>query len=104
METSDQLEMQELMRRLEGVQNRFESPAQRKLNLVKKNLDRKSYHFKRTFKAEDGIIVLEALKAEFDGTNIAMPGDSHMTHYFLGCRDVIKYIEQMIEYDPHKEK
>jgi len=60
-------------------------------------LRKKSQHFVTVFNTPDGKQVLEALEAEFDGTDI-MAETSEKTAYNLGRRDVVVYIRQMLDY------
>lgn len=64
----------------------------------KKRLAKKAEIMKRAFTSPDGAEALVILKAEFDSLNIFNPGDPHGTSYKLGSRDVVVYIEQLINH------
>lgn len=65
---------------------------------TKKRLAKKSEVMRRVFSSPDGEAALEVLREEFDSINIYVQGDPHGTSYKLGCRDVVKYIEQLIKH------
>lgn len=64
---------------------------------------KKSEPFKRTFLTQAGQEVLTALDDAFNGVDLR--GKSvEDTYYNLGARDVLMYINQMIEYNPRLKK
>ena len=65
---------------------------------VKKRLAKKAALFKKVFESPDGQAALNVLREEFDALNIFVHGDPHGTSYKLGSRDVVKYIEQLVNY------
>lgn len=100
----DNPETLQLLDQLNRLNDKFRTPTERKVERIRQNLHRKATYFQRLFTSPDGVVVFEALKEEFDSANIFIPNDPHSTSYFLGCRDVVKYIQQMIDYDSKKEK
>lgn len=67
------------------------------LEEIRQELHQKSKTFKTAFGTPDGKKVLEILSNEFDDLGL-MDENPHRTHYNLGRRDVVKYIQQMIEF------
>lgn len=66
-------------------------------------LSKKAEAFKRTFLTQTGQEVMEALDAAFNGVDLR--GKSvEDTYYNLGARDVLMYINQLIEYNPRLKK
>ena len=66
-----------------------------KITEARKELVRRSLCFSRTFSTPDGIEVLEKLKQEFDPA-VLCSEDQHKTVVRSAQRDVIRYIEMMI--------
>lgn len=66
------------------------------LETAKERLKKKAKVFQNLFSTPDGKKALEALQQEFDSVDI-MSDTPEKTAYRLGQRDVVKYIEQMIQ-------
>lgn len=66
------------------------------------NLNKKARIFKNVFSTGNGKVILQALKDEFDAMEIR-DNDPYNTYYNLGRRDVVKYIEQMMNHTEKKE-
>jgi hypothetical protein len=71
--------------------------------VAKEALLKKAAAFKQTFLTESGEAVLGALRDEFNSSDL-IGKDTHDTYYKLGARDLLVYIEQMIEYNPRLHK
>lgn len=67
---------------------------------IREKLRLKAQVVRRVFSSMDGKRVLQILREELDGPNIVDPLSPHMTHYNLGKRDAMVYIQQLID---HKE-
>jgi hypothetical protein len=52
--------------------------------------------FVNVFSSPDGKKVLEQLKKEFDPDTLHVEGDTHATYINLGRRDVVIFIEEVI--------
>lgn len=73
-----------------------------KLELVIKEVVKRSAPYKRLFKGEDGKVVLQDLKAEFRKTSVV--GDSlYDTAIRAAQYDVLDYIEKMINIKGEEE-
>lgn len=68
---------------------------------VKRKLMIKAGLVHKVFSSPDGKQVFEFLKEQFDSGELFSPDNPNLTNYRLGARDVVVYIQQLIN---HKEK
>jgi len=69
---------------------------------ARRNLRRKADLFREVFGSPHGQRVLHMLKEEYD-PDILFTEDPRLTDFKLGGRDVIKYIESILEFDRVEE-
>ena len=65
---------------------------------IAENLRQKSLRFKSLFSTQVGQQVLKDLREEFDPRELKGE-DTHSTYFNLGGRDVIMYIDQLLDFD-----
>lgn len=71
---------------------------------IRKALKEKSDKFKRVFLDDpDGVEVLKGMRDMFDPSNI-FDRDTGITAFKLGQRDVIKYVDSLVNYVPKGEE
>lgn len=54
---------------------------------------------KRALGTADGEALMKILQEEFNSDSILVPNDSHSTHYNLGRRDVVIYLQQLQRFE-----
>lgn len=70
---------------------------QAKIELAREKYRDKAISFFNLFNTPDGKVVLDELKEQFVDRTSIVPGDPYATHANEGAREVILFINQMME-------